>query len=45
MAVDTPDKEMEKVALEHENVKKFIKGKKILNVVVIPNRLVNIVVK
>ena len=45
MAVDTPDKEMEKIALEHENVQKFIKGKKILNVVVIPNKLVNIVVK
>ena len=36
---------MEKIALENENAKKFIDGKKIINVVVIPNKLVNIVVK
>lgn len=45
MAVGSSDKEMEKVALENENVIKFTKGKKILNIVVIPNKLVNIVVK
>ena len=45
MAVGSSDKEMEKVALENDNVKNFTKGKKILNIVVIPNKLVNIVVK
>ena len=37
--------EMEKIALENENIAKFVKNKKIVNIVVIPNKLVNIVVK
>ncbi len=36
---------MQQTALENENVKKFVHGKKIINVVVIPQRLVNIVVR
>ncbi len=36
---------MQETALANENVKKFVRGKKIINVVVIPRRLVNIVVR
>ena len=40
------DKELvEKMALEDENVKKHIEGKNIVKVIVVPNRIVNIVVK
>ncbi len=35
--------EMEKVALENENVKRHIEGKTIRKVIVVPNKLVNIV--
>lgn len=37
--------EIEVAALEDENVKKFIEGKNIAKVIVVPGRLVNIVVK
>ncbi len=36
---------IEKMALENENAQKFIDGKAIARVIVVPNRLVNIVVK
>ena len=36
--------EMEKLAFENENVKKFIEGKEIKKVIVVPGKLVNIVV-
>ena len=45
MSMTTTKEQMEAVAMENENVKKFLTGKKIVNVVVIPNKLVNIVVK
>ena len=45
LSTNTPKEDMEKAALENENVQKFINGKKIINVVVIPNKLVNIVIK
>jgi len=45
MGVDASKEQMESTAMENENVKKFISGKNIVNVVVIPKRLVNIVVK
>ncbi len=45
MDINASKKEMEDAAMANENVLKFIQGKKILNVVVIPQRLVNIVVK
>ena len=45
ISTNTSKEEMEKLALEHENIQKFIKDKKIVNVVVIPNKLVNIVIK
>ncbi len=37
--------ELEKMALENERVKKFIEGKTIVKVVVVPGRLVNVVAK
>lgn len=37
--------QMESFALENENVKKFIEGKTIVKIIVIPEKLVNIVVK
>lgn len=43
--IDTTKEEMEKLALENENVKKFVQNKDIVKIIVIPNRLVNIVVK
>lgn len=41
---DMSKKEIEKIALDNEDVKKHIKGKTVRKVIVIPNRLVNIVV-
>ena len=35
----------EKLALESEKAKKFIDGKEIVKVIVVPNKLVNVVVK
>ncbi len=37
--------DMEKVALENENVKNHVEGKQIIKVIAVPGRLVNIVVK
>ena len=45
MDVKASKDEMEKAALENDNVQKFIEDKKVVNVVVIPGKLVNIVVK
>jgi len=45
MPIDATKEQMENTAMENENVKKFVDGKTILNVVVIPKRLVNIVIK
>ena len=42
---ETSEEEMEKLAKENENVKKFIEGKEIVKIITIPGRLVNIVVK
>ena len=42
---ETSKQEMEKLAKENENVKKFIEGKEIVKIITIPGRLVNIVVK
>lgn len=36
---------LEKIAMEQDNVKKFIDGMDIVKVIVVPNRIVNIVVK
>ena len=40
---DTDPKEIEKVALEHENSQKWIDGKSIRKVIVVPKKIVNIV--
>lgn len=42
---DSTKEEMEEKALNNENAKKFTKDKKIIKVVSVPNKLVNIVVK
>jgi leucyl-tRNA synthetase len=41
----TPKEELEKMAFANEKVKPFVDGKQIVKVVVVPDRLVNIVVK
>ena len=43
--IDITKEEMEKQALNIENVKNYIEGKEIVKVVIIPKKLVNIVVK
>ena len=45
VAKETSKQEMEKLAKENENVKKFIEGKEIVKIITIPGKLVNIVVK
>lgn len=42
---NTSKEDTEKLALEVENVKKFIEGKEIVKIVVVPGKIVNIVVK
>ena len=42
---ETSEEEMEKLAKENENVKKFIDGKEIVKIITIKGKLVNIVVK
>ena len=42
---NTPKDEVEKMALEIENVKKFIEMKEVMKVIVVPGKIVNIVVK
>ena len=45
VAKETSKQEMEKLAKENENVKKFIEGKEIVKIITIKGKLVNIVVK
>ena len=45
MAKDTPKEEAEKQALTNEHVQKFTAGKDIKKVIVVPNKIVNIVAK
>ncbi|WP_334340586.1 leucine--tRNA ligase [Companilactobacillus sp. HBUAS56275] len=45
VATGTAKDELEKLALADEKVKKFTEGKNIVKVIVIPNKIVNIVVK
>ena len=42
---DLPRVELEKLALEQEKIKSYTEGKNIIKVIVVPNKLVNIVVK
>ena len=43
--MNTPNAELEKTALETEGAKKFMEGKTPVKVIVVPNKLVNIVIK
>jgi leucyl-tRNA synthetase len=45
MPFGTPDTELETRALADERIQPFIKGKKIVKVIVVPDKLVNIVVR
>ena len=45
MSTSSSKEEMEAKALENENVKKFTEDKEIVKVIVIPNKLVNVVAK
>ncbi|MBQ4344939.1 MAG: leucine--tRNA ligase [Muribaculaceae bacterium] len=44
VAADTAREEVEKLALEHESATKWIDGKTIRKIIVVPNKIVNIVV-
>jgi leucyl-tRNA synthetase len=44
VAKDTPVEELERLAFEDSNVKRYTDGKRIIKKVVIPNKLVNIVI-
>ena len=43
--VDAPQAELEQLALADENVQRFLEGKTPVKVIVVPNKLVNLVVK
>ena len=45
VSIDTNEEEMKRLAKEIDNVKNFIDGKEIVNEIVVPKKLVNIVVK
>jgi leucyl-tRNA synthetase len=45
LPVNTGKEDLEKLALEDERIKKWTDGKKIIKVIVVPNKLVNVVVK
>lgn len=42
---DADNKTLEELALQEENIKTHIKDKQIIKIIVVPNRIVNIVVK
>jgi len=44
VSVDASKEQIEAIALENENIKRFIDGKKIKKVIIVPSRLVNIVI-
>lgn len=45
IAVDTPGKELKKLALENEKIKQSLEGKTLVKTIVVPNKLINLVVK
>ena len=45
VSMDTPKEEMESLAKELENVKRYIENKEIVKVITVPKKLVNIVIK
>jgi leucyl-tRNA synthetase len=44
LPVDAPKEEIEKQALQHEKAQRWVEGKQIRKVIVIPNKIVNVVV-
>ena len=44
VAADTPREAVERIALENENAAKWIEGKTIRKIIVVPNKIVNVVV-
>jgi leucyl-tRNA synthetase len=45
VAMDTGDKDLETLALQDENVRKHMDGKKLVKAIIVKNRLVNLVVR
>ncbi|MDD3013948.1 MAG: leucine--tRNA ligase [Candidatus Gastranaerophilales bacterium] len=45
MPVNSSNEEIEKVAMDSEKVQSYIEGKELVKIIVIPNRLINIVLK
>ncbi|MTI30550.1 leucine--tRNA ligase [Xanthovirga aplysinae] len=43
-AVDTPKKEIEEVVLENEIVKKWIEGKAVKKLIIVPKKIINVVI-
>ena len=44
MAADTPRDEVEKIALGHDSAAKWLDGKTVKKIIVVPGKIVNIVV-
>ena len=44
VAADTPREEVEKIALEHEGAAKWLEGKSVKKIIVVPGQIVNIVI-
>jgi leucyl-tRNA synthetase len=44
VAKDTPNAELERLACEDSNIKRYTEGKRIIKKIIIPNKLVNIVI-
>lgn len=45
ITVDTPKDELEKIALNNEKIKQALEGKTVVKTIIVPNKLINIVVK
>ena len=45
VAADAQNAEVEKAALEHPSAAKYLEGKQIVKIIVVPKRIVNIVIK
>ena len=45
VAADAPKEEVEKLALDNENTARYLDGKQIVKIIVVPGRIVNIVIK
>ena len=43
--IDTPKEAIEKAVLEHEKAQKWIEGKQVAKIIVVPKKIVNVVVK